>query len=341
MSSPKEAVRVAIAGASSLLGKELKLWLEETNFPAVDVRLIDEELVAGTLTEAGGEPAVIETVAEDSFDRARFAFFTGSADFSKRHVAQARRSGAVVIDLSGASAEDPTARPWIPALDAALAWPTEASPRGEPQSLYMVPSAPADAAISISAALAPAGLKRLAVTAFQPVSEYGQEAIEELEGQVVKLLSFQPVSQSVFDAQVAFNMLSSYGPETTIKLSYARSRIVSECARYVSGRLPEPAIMLVQAPVFYSHAFTAYAEFQKAPAPEELAARLQSAGLKVARPEDQSPTNVNVVGETRPVLRQPERDPGIETGVWLWGAADNMRVPAATAVAIAEKLLAS
>jgi hypothetical protein len=47
------------------------------------------------------------------------------------------------------------------------------------------------------------------------------------------------------------------------------------------------------------------------------------------------------VGETRPVLRQPERDPSIETGVWLWGAADNLRVPAATAVSIAEKLLTS
>ena len=61
----------------------------------------------------------------------------------------------------------------------------------------------------------------------------------------------------------------------------------------------------------------------------------------MARAKDEPPTNVNVVGEVRPVLRQPERDPGIETGVWLWGAADNLRVPAATAVAIAEKLLAS
>ena len=66
-----------------------------------------------------------------------------------------------------------------------------------------------------------------------------------------------------------------------------------------------------------------------------------AAGLKVARAKDEPPTNVNVVAEVRPVLRQPERDPSIETGVWLWGAADNLRVPAATAVAIAEKLLAS
>lgn len=341
MTSAKAAVRVAIAGASSLLGKELSLWLEESNFPAIDIRLLDEEIVAGTLTEAGGEPAVIETVSEDSFERVRFAFFTGSPEFSKRHAAEARRAGAVVIDLSGGLGADANARLWIPALDSALSSPVETVTPGEPQSLFVVPSAPSDAAISISAALAPVGLVRLVVTVLQPVSERGPEAIEELESQVLKLLSFQPVSQTIFDAQVGFNMLSSYGPESRINLAEARARIAGESRRYLGGRAPVPAVMLVQAPVFHSHAFTAYAEFKSAPALDDLAARLQAAGLQLARAKDEPPTNVNVVAETRPVLRQPERDPGIETGVWLWGAADNLRVPAATAIAIAEKLLAS
>ena len=123
MTSPKEAVRVAIAGASSLLGKELNLWLEESKFPASDIRLLDEEIVAGTLTEAGGEPAIIETVTEESFERVRFAFFTGSPQFSKRHAEEARRAGAVVIDLSGGLGTDANARLWIPALDGVLASP--------------------------------------------------------------------------------------------------------------------------------------------------------------------------------------------------------------------------
>jgi hypothetical protein len=84
-----------------------------------------------------------------------------------------------------------------------------------------------------------------------------------------------------------------------------------------------------------------YAQFKSQPALEDLSSRLEAAGLKMARAKDEPPTNVNVVGESRPVLKQPERDPSIETGVWLWGAADNLRVPAATAVSIAEKLLAS
>lgn len=341
MTSPKEAVRVAIAGASSLLGKELKLWLEESSLPTSDIRLVDEEFVAGTLTEAGGEPAVIETVTEDSFERVRFAFFTGSPEFSKRHAAEARRAGAVVIDLSGGLGAEANAKPWIPTLDPVLSSPPANVPAGEPQSLFVVPAAPSDTAISISAALAPAGLERLSMTVLQPVSEQGTEAIEELESQVVKLLSFQPVPQTVFDTQVGFNMLFSYGPESRIKLSDARERVGDESRRYLVGRVPLPAITLVQAPVFYSHAFTAYAEFRAAPDLDDIVARMRGAGLKVAKANDEPPTNVNVVGESRPVFRQPERAAGIETGVWLWGAADNLRVPAATAVAIAQKLLAS
>jgi aspartate-semialdehyde dehydrogenase len=341
MNSANGAVRVAIAGASSLLGKELKLWLEESGFPAMDVRLVDEEFVAGTLTEAGGEPTVIETVSEDSFDRVRFAFFTGSPEFSRRHFSEAQRAGAVVIDLSGGLVREANARPWIPSLDSVLASPPESSAPAGPQSLFAAPSAPADIVVSISASLASTGLERLVATFLQPVSERGQEAVEELEGQVVKLLSFQPVSQVIFDAQVGFNFLSRYGPDSKQKLEDTRARIVTESRRYLAGRAPMPAISLVQAPVFFSHAFAAYAEFKAAPALDDVVSRLERAGLKVADAGNQPPDNVSVAGESRPVLGQPERDLSIETGVWLWGAADNLRVPAATAVAIAAKLLAS
>jgi aspartate-semialdehyde dehydrogenase len=341
MSSAREAVRVAIAGAASLRGKELKQWLEESNFPAAEIRLFDEEVVAGTLTEAAGEPALIETVSEDSFERVKFAFFTGSAGFSARHGMEASRSGAVVIDLSGGMGAEPGAAPWIPALDQLLLPSAGKRAAGEAQSIFLVPSTPAQIAISISAAFAPLGLERLALTILQPASERGPEAIEELESQVVNLLSFKPISQTVFDAQAGFNLLSRFGPESSEKLADVRAKIVAEVQGYLAGRVPMPAITLVQAPVFHSHVFTAYAEFKSPPTLGDIAARLQRADLKITPANDEPPNNVNVAGEGRPVLGQPERDPGIENGIWLWGAADNLRVPATTAVAIAEKLLAS
>src|SRR5688572_19791706 len=115
-----ESLQVVIAGAASLRGKDLKRWIDESGFPAGTVRLIDEELAAGTLTEVGGEPAVIQKVDESSFQRMRFVFFTGSGAFAKQHVAAAERAGATVIDLSGGLTDAAGACPWIPQLDSSL-----------------------------------------------------------------------------------------------------------------------------------------------------------------------------------------------------------------------------
>src|SRR5258708_10440492 len=321
MSPSPDAVRVAIAGAASLRGKELKQLLEESNFAAGDIRLLDEEIVAGTLTEAGGEPAVIEQVDEDSFEHVRFAFFTGSPGFSVRRGVEARRAGATVIDLSGGFSVESGARLWIPALDGALASADAKAAPGERCSVFLAQSDPADGAISLCGAFAPMGLNRLVLTFFQPVSERGREGVEELENQVVKLLSFEPIPQKVFDAQVGFNMLPAYGEESTEKLGDVRARIVSEVRSYVAGRVPMPAIDLVQAPVFYSYAFTAYADFQSHPSVKDLVEQLNRAGLKVAAADDPLPTNVNVAAETRPLVRQPTAEPESRAGLMILSAA--------------------
>src|SRR5437879_13574725 len=110
----RESNRIVIAGASSLLGAELKSLLEESRFAGWDLRLVDEELAAGTLTEAGGEPAVIQPVEEGSFDRARLVFFTGSSVFTKVNLRAAQAGGATVVDLSGGSIGEKETRPWYP-----------------------------------------------------------------------------------------------------------------------------------------------------------------------------------------------------------------------------------
>src|ERR1700751_5711326 len=113
MATSLESRRIVIAGASSLLGAELKTVLEESRFAASDFRLVDEETVAGILTEGAGEPAVIQPVEEDSFDKAWIVFFTGSPAFSERNYALAKKSGARIVDLSGHFAGHAAARTWF------------------------------------------------------------------------------------------------------------------------------------------------------------------------------------------------------------------------------------
>lgn len=340
MPADVQTCRVAIAGASSLGGKELKQLIEDDVFPATEIRLLDEEFAAGRLTEAGGEPVVIQTVDEDSFERVRFAFFTGSPAFAARHWQAAHRAGATVVDLSGGLADVPSARRWIPALDAVLPPPTPTSD-DHAARLFLSPAAPVIVTCSLVAAFSGFSLERLALVFFQPVSERGQAGIEELESQTIRLLSFQPIAREVFDAQVAFNLLDRYGEASAERLADARSRISCEVRSYLAGRLPAPAIQLVQAPVFYGYAFTVYVELGSPPETASLQQALNALGLQVRAPDEPAPSNVIVAGESRILLSQVEHDPNVERGYWFWGAADNLRLAAVNAIRIAEKLLAS
>src|SRR5580698_343237 len=135
--------KVAIVGASSLLGKDLKQVLEDRNFPASEIILLDESVAAGTLTEAGGEPAFIRTLEEDSFEGARFVFFAGSAADAARNWPATQRAGATVIDLTGAANSHARAVPRIPALRSVF--PAVAAPDANgapPAKVFLSPSVP-------------------------------------------------------------------------------------------------------------------------------------------------------------------------------------------------------
>jgi aspartate-semialdehyde dehydrogenase len=337
----EDSLRVAIAGAASLRGQDLKQYLDESGFPAGEVRLFDEEVAVGTLTEVGGEAAVVQPIDELSFQGLRFVFFAGSRAFSAKHGPAAAQAGATVIDLTGELSALPGARPWIQGLDAVLAPPEAAGTTGRPCNIYAAPSTPAIVACSLSSALREFGLTRLVMIFFQPVSERGRLGVEELENQTVKLLSFQPVPQQVFDAQVAFNLLDRWGPASQERLADMRAALALEVRRYLVGRAPVPVITLIQAPVFYGHAFAAYAEFAGQQDAGAFPARLETAGFLTARGDDAAPSNVSVAGEQRPVITSGEQDPGADSGYWFWGAADSLRLATANATRIAERLLAS
>lgn len=331
-SAARDSQRIVIAGASSLLGAELRSLLDESRFAGWDFRLLDEELAAGTFTEAAGEAAVIQPVEEGSFQRAAVVFFNGSADFTRSNLTAARESGAKLIDLSGAVLSERDAAPWFPKLDILLGrkFPSE-------RSVFAIPSAAATTAASLALGLAKLGVSRLAFTSFQPVSEAGRAGIEELESQTGQLLSFQGVGRPVFDAQVAFNLLDRYGPESKHSLQAARSRMQVEVQACLGGQAALPALRLYHAPVFYGIAFSAYVELKPDAKVEQVARACAEAGFVVAD-DAGGPSNVSVAGEKLAHIAKPEADSAQPGAWWLWGAADNIRLPAANAVKLAEML---
>ncbi|HYK40078.1 MAG TPA: Asd/ArgC dimerization domain-containing protein [Candidatus Eremiobacteraceae bacterium] len=326
------STRIVIAGASSLLGAELKSLLEESRFAAADFRLVDEELAAGTLTEAAGAAAVIQPVEEDSFDRANIIFFTGSHTFTKTNLALAQRNGPIVVDLSGSLTSDPAVLNWFSNLEILqLTSPITG------KKLFAIPSAAATAAASLSLALTKLKAEHLSFVELRPVSESGKRGIEELEQQTSQLLSFQTVGSPVFDTQVGFNHLDRFGPQSKENLGFARERLRAEVASILHASTTLPAIQVVHAPVFYGSTFTVSAKFSTATDSAQLIAAAKSAGFHVM--QESAPSNVSAAGESLIQLASPERDSCAQNTWWFWGAADNIRLPAYNAVKLAEKLL--
>jgi aspartate-semialdehyde dehydrogenase len=342
-SGASKSPRVAIVGASSLRGKELKLVLEDRNFPVGDIVLLDEPVAAGTLTEAGGEPAFIRALDENSFEGAHFAFFTGSPADAEQNWEVAQRSGATVIDMTGALLAAGKATSWIPSLDSVLLPRPGASAAAKGKAAAMAYSSPSPSTIiacTVAAGLSKFSPSRVAIVLNLPTSERDQAGVDELEGQTTNLLSFRPIEQTVFDTQVAFNIVEDYGENAKPSLADIRKAVARNVAHCLEGRATPPAIQIVQAPVFYGCAFNAYAEFA-APVPgEQLTAQLVPLGVRVAAPGDPTPSNVSVVGEADIHIARMEPDPSVAASVWIWGVADNLRLAAVNAVRIAEALVA-
>jgi aspartate-semialdehyde dehydrogenase len=335
MPTSDPSLRIVVVGATTLRGKELVQVLGE-RIPHAKLVLLDDEDFAGTLTEAAGEPAVIQIVDAESFLKAQIVFFAGEAESTLKFASVALTAGAAVIDMSGGLTGLSGATTKIPALDFLLPAPKEKSNA----STRAISSPPAPVIISCAFALAltPMSPESISIVFLQPASERGQLGIEELEHQTSKLLTFQPFGQNVFGMQAAFNLSDRFGDASKVSLKDVRSAIGRDVANYLSGRAVAPAIEILVAPTFHSHGFSVFASFKGSPDQIEIQRALKGAGFLISG-ENDGATNVSVAGEDRPVIGRIERDSNSERGFWVWGAADGLRVGALNAVAIAEQIL--
>ncbi len=336
MPADRNSQKLVIAGASSLQGHEVKSLLEESRFAGWDFHLVDEEETAGILTVAGGEAAIIQKVDEDTFRGARFVFLAGSPAFGKLCLGPAKEAGATVIDLSSASLGNPDATPWFPKIEA-----LSGKSANKDSQTFIIFSVGGMAIASIAMVLQSRyGLRRLVAVLNEPVSEAGRPGIEELETQTTQLLSFQNLGQPVFGTQTAFNMLPRYAAESRHDLG-SRMREMRAEVSAVIGDADEDAkisVNLVHAPVFYGTTFSVCVDLEHDIDAMALAGAFREAGFVMTPEGEPGPSNVSVAGETGVYLREPQPEMTREKSWWVWGSGDNLRVPAWSAVKLAEWL---
>ncbi|HKW76064.1 MAG TPA: Asd/ArgC dimerization domain-containing protein [Terriglobales bacterium] len=328
--------RVAIVGAATLKGKELKEVLEDRNFPAADVRLLDDNESLGQLEAVGGEMSFVQPVGRDQFEKVDFAFFASDEKFTRQNYRLARDAGSAVVDLSYALENEPGVSISSPWIERELG---QAGRLGlESNTVVIAHPAAVTLALLLLRARKAGAVNRAVATVFEPVSEQGRRGMDELHEQTVNLLSFQQMPTGVFDSQVAFNMIGRYGESSSHSLEQIERRIADHLGKLLNGSAM-PSLMLVQAPVFHAHTFSIFIEMEKSISIGDFSAALAGEHVEVARSPEDFPSNVNIAGKDH-ILVSLRRDMSNDKGLWLWAAADNLRLAALTAADCASALAA-
>jgi aspartate-semialdehyde dehydrogenase len=333
--------RVAIVGAASLKGKEIAEILRERNFPAVDVRLLDDDESLGQLEAAGDEMSFIQSIRSEQFERVDFAFFASDPRSTRNNWKAARDLGDTIVDLSYALEDEAGASVRSPWIERQTGQPI--APELQPGPVVVAhPAATVLALLALRSEKisGKAGkIQRVVATVFEPASENGQKGMDELHEQTVNLLSFQELPKNVFDIQVAFNMVPRYGQRSELALDAVSQRIRKHYRRIARGAT-EPALQVLQAPVFHGHGFSVYLEMEKPVAIADLSQALAGEHVVVNGSPEDTPTNVSAAGQGD-ILVAITNDANHKNGAWLWATTDNLRVAALTAVECAETMTAS
>ena len=323
--------KIAIAGASSLLGRELKDVISESPLAAATFVLLDEDDAGGQLEQVGDEVTFIQTIGPDAFVRVDFTFLCGNESMTRKHWREALRAGSTVLDMSGALDQEAgvlVRAPWLGSESTTV-------------DLFTPAVVPAHAAaIALGLLLEriqlAAQVRSVVATVLEPASDFGRKAMDELHQQTVNLLSFQSLPRAVYDAQVAYNLLGAMGENSTISLSAVESRIRRHYELLSAGRWPALALHVLHAPVFHGTTFSIDLELER---PVEIAAledALSGEHIDLVLEDTDSPSNLAATGQNDVLVRmRPEplaRNSSETVRLWLWAAVDNLRLNALNAV---------
>jgi aspartate-semialdehyde dehydrogenase len=331
------AFRLAIVGAATLKGRELKEVLSECNFPSYDIRLLDDEESLGQVDSVGDEPTFIQTVMPEHLENVDFTFFTSDEAYTRNTWQMARNASSDVIDLSYAL-EDlkgvSLRAPWIerelgitPSIDFSGAPVVIAHPAAMVLALLLLRIQKVNP------------IRNAVVTVFEPASEHGRRGMDELHEQTVNLLSFQQLPRNVFDVQVAFNLIDRVGEKSVPPLASVEERILRHFRAIAADKVVVPSLMLLQAPIFHGHAFSVYIETTNPMKLEQANDALAGSHIEIAQGFEDAPSNVNAAGQEQ-IQIALRKDPGHANGLWLWASSDNLRIQAVAAVECAEGMIA-
>jgi aspartate-semialdehyde dehydrogenase len=275
-----ENLRIAVVGATGVVGGEVVSALLDRDFPAEHLSVLASERSAGEELEYGEETLEVEKATPESFRGIGLVILATPPEVSRALAPAAQAAGAWVVDASPAFRSDGNVPLVLPGFN------TEALSASFKGRIVSMPSATTTALVTVLEPLRQAfGVAQVQVTALMGVSASGQQGLRELEQQTAALLSGREPEAHVFPHRVGFNLVPQVSPfMANSPWTEEEAGWTLEAARLFApkGEVPVVAGTAVQVPTFFGHGLSLHVRLRKpAPVDQARAALKGSPALKV------------------------------------------------------------
>ena len=326
-------MKVAVVGATGMVGSVMLQVLAERNFPITELLLVASERSVGKkMTYKGEEYSVIglETAVAE---KPEIAIFSAGGDTSLEWAPKFAEVGTTVIDNSSAWRMNPNNKLIVPEINA-----------NELTKEDKIIANPNCSTIQLVMALAPLhkafGIKRAIVSTYQSITGTGVKAVEQLENE-----ENGRKGEMAYPYQIYRNAIPHCDVFEDNGYTKEEMKLTNETMKILNDDTVALTATAVRIPVVGGHSESVNLEFDKEFNTSEIRTVLsQTPGVKVQDNLDTNtyPMPAYAEGKDEVFVGRIRRDLTQRNSLNMWIVADNLRKGAATnAVQIGEYLIAN
>ncbi len=331
--------RVAVAGATGAVGREILKTLAERRFPVREVAALASARSVGQQVSFGEKDVLkVQNLETFNFSGWDIGLFSPGAAISAVQAPRAAEAGCVVIDNTSHFRMEPDVPLVVPEVN------PDAITRFTRRRIIANPNC---STIQMVVALKPLHdrwrCRRVVVSTYQSVSGAGKEGMDELFANTRAVFVNDPVKPQQFPKNIAFNCIPHIDRFLEDGSTKEEWKMAVETRKILD---PDIAVFAtcVRVPVFIGHAEAITAEFEQPINVGEARDLLRQApGVVVVDSRDDGGyiTPADCQGEDAVYVSRLRRDPSAPNSLGFWCVSDNLRKGAAlNAVQIAETLVA-
>lgn len=328
--------RIAVVGATGLVGQEMLKILHERNIPISEIYTFASARSEGTYVEFGNEKIKVEKATTEGISKAEFALFSIGEEISLELAPEIAKKGTIIIDNSNAFRMDPEVPLVIPEINSE-----------DLKNHKNIIANPNCSTIQMLVALYPLHkkwkLSKIFVATYQSVSGKGKEAIDGLLKETEYFVQTKEFTSTAFPYPIAFNLIPHIDSFELENYSREEMKMVRETHKILHDPTIKISPTCVRVPVLRGHSEVINAEFEKEFSLEEVFKTLSNApGVKILdEPSNKVyPMPIYCDGKDEVFVGRIRKDLFNPKALNMWVVADNIRKGAAlNAVQILECLI--